>query len=118
MLTHWYSQIDRAKSVPEVVRVVRDFMATWTPDELALLPEECRPQRIRDEQDVETLHSLLVEQYRISRASGRELDALQRLTSFIVRTSIRLSEIVPRPSDSPGEDPGGPVKSAAARRRD
>jgi hypothetical protein len=116
MITTWFSNLERSKTVSEVVSVVRDFMATWTPAELALLPEKCRPARVRDEQDVEALHSLLVEEYRVSRATGAELDALQRLTSFIVRTSIRLSELGPRSSDASGEDPGGPKKSAASRR--
>jgi hypothetical protein len=116
MITTWFSQLERSKSIPEVISVVRDFMATFTPSELALIPEKCRPPRLRDEEDVETLHSLLVEEYRVSRATGAELDALQRLTSFIVRTSIRLSELGPRPSDAPGGDPVEPKKSAASRR--
>ena len=119
MITTWFSRIDRAKSVPELISVVRDFMATWTPSELALLPERCRPARVRDAQDVESLHLLLVDEYRGSRATGVELDALQRLTSFVVRTAIRLSELAPPPSDAPGgSSPGGPVKSAASRRRE
>jgi hypothetical protein len=93
MMTSWYSQLDRAKSTSDVLAVTRDFLATWAPDELKLLPPECRPGRVRDEEDVEALHSTLVEAYRVSRASGRELEALQRLTSFVVRASIRLSEL-------------------------
>jgi hypothetical protein len=93
MMTSWYSQLDRAKSVADVVAVARDFLATWTPEDLALLPAACRPGRLRDEQDIEALHGTLVEAYRDSRATGKELDVLQRLTSFIVRTSIRLSEL-------------------------
>jgi len=93
MMTSWFSQLDRAKSTADVLAVTRDFLATWGPDELQLLPPDCRPGRLRDEEDVETLHSTLVEAYRVSRATGRELEALQRLTSFIVRASIRLSEV-------------------------
>ena len=93
MMTSWFAQLDRAKSIPETISVARDFMATWTPQDLALLPDSCRPGRLRDEQDIETLHACLVETYRASRATGKELDALQRLTSFIVRASIRLSEL-------------------------
>ena len=115
-MTTWFSQLERAKSVREVIAVVRDFMATWTPQELAMLPESCRPSRVRDEEDVEALHSLLVEEYRVSRSTGADLEALQRLTSFIVRTSIRLSDLSPPPSDEPGETRSGPAKSATSRR--
>ena len=93
MMTSWFAQLDRAKSIPETIAVARDFVADWSPQDLALLPGPCRPGRIRDEQDIEALHSCLVETYRESRATGKELDALQRLTSFMVRASIRLSEL-------------------------
>ena len=118
MSTIWFVQLDRAKSVPDVISVARDFMATWTPAELATLPEECRPARLRDEHDIEALHSCLVEQYRASRATGPDLQNLQRLTSFVVRASIRLAELAPPSSDAPGGGPEGPAKSAAARRRE
>ena len=110
MITSWFSHLDRARSVAEVVNVARDFMATLTTDELKLLPEECRPGKLRDEADIEALHSMLVEAYRTSRATGKELEALQRLTSFVVRASIRLAELgasrsnggTGGPADSPG----------------
>jgi len=111
MITSWYTQLDRAKSANDVVNVARDFIATWSPEDLALLPESCRPGRLRDEEDIEALHATLVEAYRESRATGRELDALQRLTSFVVRASIRVSEVSGNASGGtggsfPSADPG------------
>jgi len=106
-MTSWFSHLERAKNAPEIVSVARDFLASWTPHELALLPPECRPGRLRDAEDVETLHSTLVEAYRVSRSTGKELEALQRLTSFIVRASIRLAEVAAGPS-------GGASASGAA----
>ena len=115
-MTSWYSQLDRAKTVGEAVGVARDFMATWSPDELALLPASCRPGRLRDDEDVEMLHGTLVEAYRLSRATGRELDALQRMTSFIVRASIRLAELTGESGGGSGNLPStGPGKSASPR---
>jgi len=93
MMTSWFAQIDRAKSIPETLSVARDYVAGLSPKELAMLPENCRPGRLRDAQDIETLHAFLVESYRESRATGPELETLQRLTSFMVRVSIRLSEL-------------------------
>ena len=104
MMTSWFAQLDRAKSIPETIAVARNFVAEWSPQDLALLPGTCRPGRIRDEQDIETLHACLVETYRDSRATGKELDALQRLTSFMVRASIRLSELG---ASSGGDSSGG-----------
>ena len=114
MITSWYSQLDRAKTVGEAVAVARDFMATWSPEELALLPASCRPGRLRDEEDIEALHATLVEAYRESRATGRELDALQRLTSFVVRASIRIAELTGESgSGSGGISSTGSSKSAS-----
>ena len=82
----------------EVVAVTRDYLATWTPKDLAKLPRECRPGRVKSPGDIEQLHSSLVEEYRQNRLAGEELSALQRLTSFIVRASVRLAQFE-RPED-------------------
>ena len=114
MITSWYSQLDRAKSASEAVGIARDFMATWSPEELALRPPSCRPGRLRDELDIEELHGTLVETYRQSRATGKELEALQRLTSFVVRASIRIAEISGESSGGGGGFPSpGPGSSAS-----
>ena len=118
-MTQWFVQIDRARTATEVAFLTRDYIATWTPEELALLPEECRPGRIRDDKDIEELHGTLVDVYRASRATGPALEALQRITSFFVRASIRLSELA-NPSSSNGGTGGGPLlgstKQAQPRR--
>ena len=92
-MSSWFQQIDAAKSPFEVVTIARDYLATWTPDELALLPVQCRPGRIKDEQDIDQLHVRLVEEYGRSRLTGEALAALQRMTSFIVRASVRIAQL-------------------------
>ena len=39
----WADLLAAATTPGEVIRVVRDFMATWTPQELAALPADCQP---------------------------------------------------------------------------
>ena len=123
LMTTWYAQIDRARSVAETLSVARDYVATLTPEELALLPAECRPGRIRDAKDIEDLHATLVDVYRASRATGEALDVLQRLTSLYVRLVIRLSELGGNSREPNGGNDGNPSlgdpKSAAplGRRR-
>jgi hypothetical protein len=110
----WYRLLENAKNSLEVVAVARDYLATWTPDELARLPAAVRPGKLRGERDVEELHSALVEEYRGTIATGPTLEALQRLTSFIVRATIRISEVSePKASAEPGSST---PKSAAPRR--
>ena len=45
-------QIDAARDVDGVVRAVRDYVDTLTPGQLAHLPGECRPGRIKTEEDI------------------------------------------------------------------
>lgn len=91
-MPYWFRQIDAATSAAEVVAVARDYLATWTPKDLAKLPRECRPGRVKSRGDLEQLHASLVEEYRLNRLAGEELSALQRLTSFVVRACVRLAQ--------------------------
>jgi hypothetical protein len=112
----WYRLLESAKSPFEVVMVARDYLATWAPEEISSLPPNVRPGKLVDEGDIEELHSALVEAFRDSKASGTALAALQRLTSFMVRATIRISEL--SEAGSTGE-PAGDSKaprSAASRR--
>jgi len=110
----WYRLLDNARNSLEVVAIARDYLATWTPEEIARLPAVARPGKLRDERDMEDLHSILVEQYRSTVATGPALDALQRLTTFMVRAMIRISELSgPKPTNEPvSKKP----KNAAPRR--
>lgn len=49
----WHSLVDSVDSVDEVVKLTREFVATLTPDQLARLPERCRPIRVKAEDDLE-----------------------------------------------------------------
>jgi hypothetical protein len=108
----WYRQIDNAKGAHEVVGILRDYIANWSPGEIARLPEACRPGRLRDEQDVELLHAQLVEAYRETRETGENLIALQEMTGMVVRASIRIAEVGDG-SDSGGGSSGDPLQAQA-----
>ena len=88
----WPEQIDAAKSPHEIVAITRDYLATWTPGEIGCLPVQCRPGRLKHEQDIEQLHVCLVEEYGRNRLTGDALSALQRMTSFVVRASVRIAQ--------------------------
>jgi hypothetical protein len=104
----WYHLIDNATSSHEVVGAARDYFASWTPREISMLPERCRPGKLRDASDIEFLHDLAVDEYRNSHVSGEELSRLQELTSFLVRATQRLAEL--------GENTAPPGSDSAPRR--
>lgn len=108
---HWFRQIDHATSAGDIVAIARDYLATWTPGDLAKLPCECRPGRVKSPGDLEQLHACLVDECRQDRLQGEELSALQRLTSFVVRASVRLAQI------EATEGAGGPSRHGPAEGR-
>jgi hypothetical protein len=111
----WYRLLENARNALEVVAISRDYLATWTPGELACLPVAVRPGKLRDERDVEDLHSALVEEYRGTIATGPTLEALQRLTTFMVRATIRISELSGPKATA---ESGSPRPKSAAPRRE
>ncbi|HUQ27334.1 MAG TPA: hypothetical protein VM051_02015 [Usitatibacter sp.] len=117
MLTTWFARLERANSVAQVLTVARDYFATWTPEQLALLSQNCRPKGLRGVEDMESLRARLVEEYRTSAVSGIELDLLQQMTSFVVRATIRLAELGPPASGGPNGSPDDPARSLAPRKR-
>lgn len=111
-MSNWFQQIDEARDVEQLVAAVRDYLASWTPSELALLPAQCRPGRMKSGRDLEELHGMLVDAYRDSGAQGGALAALQRLTSFVVRASMRGAQLAAH-GDQAAQPPAGP--SATSR---
>ena len=113
----WYHQLEDANSTLEVVAVARDYLASWTPQDISRLAVACRPGKLRDESDIEILHDALIDEYRTSQASGEELARLQELTSFMVRASLRIAELSggASPGGSGGSSTTGPMKSARPR---
>ena len=48
----WRSVVRSAATEEELVSITRDYLACWSPEEIARLPAECRPGRVRDGQDI------------------------------------------------------------------
>jgi hypothetical protein len=118
-MVSWFQQLDKATSPAEVVAVARDYLATWTPEEIGRLPRACRPGRMRVAEDIEEMHSCAVDAYRTTRASGDELTSLQLITSFLVRASLRLAKLR-ETQDAPAFDPAAtnpPSRLSKARDR-
>ena len=85
----WENRLQRSYTTEQVMSVVKDFVATWSPSELAALPEPLRPGRLRDSDDVGL--------YAFKLASRPDLGAnshiLLRMATFVTAASQRLSQI-------------------------
>lgn len=84
-----------AASETEVVRVVRDFLAEWRPEELARVPRVCRPGKIRDGEDIADCAFALTK----ARMQDPEAGPLMiEMESFFAQACTRISEIEGTPS--------------------
>src|SRR5688572_18810257 len=87
----WQTRLKEALSTKDVVGIARDFLALRTSQELALLPEECRPGEMRDEEDVT--------RYALKLASSNpepdaiEASVLHRVGTFFTRAALRIVQI-------------------------
>jgi hypothetical protein len=113
-MSSWLAQMDRTTSLEEVVAIVRDYFAMWTPDEIASLPRACQPGRLRDAEQIEELNRCAVEAFRNTRASGPKLEALQRLTAIVGRACLRIAHLRGAQEQSSEARPN-PATSADAR---
>jgi hypothetical protein len=97
--SNWRSRIGEACSEAEVMRVVRDYLATWHPLERARLPAACNPPPMFD---ADGLNSYLVDLMRFDPASRpASADALRDLVAFFSAASQRLAVLMAVRGDAP-----------------
>ena len=112
----WFRLIDNAKTAAEVIAITRDYLATWSPDDIAQLPRQCRPSRMKSVDDLDSLHASLVEEYRTTRLEGDALASIQKLTSLVVRASVRVAQLEGEQPDGDEEPPPARPERSARRR--
>ena len=79
-----------APSEEEVVRLVREFIAEWRPEDLARVPDACRPAKIRDGEDIADCAFSLTRS-RMDEAESNPL--LAEMESFMAQACVRISEL-------------------------
>jgi hypothetical protein len=88
----WPHRLKTARTEAEVVDVARDFLATFSPYDLARLPEVLRPGRLVDGADVnDVAYTLVRHDHDDSRGTAR---CIHRLTNFFTSASVRLTELL------------------------
>ena len=101
-LDGWEGRLHEASTREEVVSVAREFVARWSPAELAALPVESLPAKIVDDEDVSQYALRLMQR---SCAGDRMDDGpLQHLASFFNHASSRLAQITGQPAEASSEE--------------
>ena len=100
----WHSQVESARSVDQIVALMRDYVATLTPEQLGQLPERYRPLRVKAEDDLEYWT------FRLSAIpAGDRVDHafVQDLFMHFLHASLRITQIH-RERAARAPDPGYP----------
>ena len=93
----WDLTIGEATTEHEVIELALYFISTWTPQELARLPVDCRPGRVRDADDIGSLAVNLSRA--VMSASAQDAPYVQRMAGFFSQASERLSQLLRAPSE-------------------
>ena len=92
-MPEWRRHLSVACTEHEIVQLARDYVATWSPEEMFRLPEECRPGHVREGDDIS--HCA----YELARAhcSLRYVDdidrLLMRMLAFMSEAAMRLAAV-------------------------
>jgi hypothetical protein len=90
-LAPWRLALHRAASSMEVLELANDFVSQWGAEELAELPDGCRPwKEIGDAAEVHFLKHLL--SFHDARQE-RGFPLLHAMCAFFVAASLRISEL-------------------------
>ena len=85
----WSKRLDEAKSQEEVVGLVREYIESRDPEQLALLPPECTvPEHFTPDEIAQCAYAL-------SAHHGHDDSAriVQRMASVLSRAAVRLAEL-------------------------
>ena len=89
----WRNLIRASTHEDEVIELVRGHMARWSPEEIARLPEDCRPPRIRDAEDISRWAFDLASTHCSQRMTVDDEALLDRMLEFVTHAAVRLSEL-------------------------
>lgn len=89
----WRNLIRESKQEEEVIDLVRAHMARWSPEEMARLPADCRPPRIRDAEDLSRWAFALASTHCSQRLPEADEALLDGMLEFVTHAAVRLSEL-------------------------
>ena len=88
-----YTELSRARSVDEILAVTRDYLAEWTRDDLAGLPDHCRPGRVSDRHDIERWADRLVDATRTETLVFENEARLDGMAKHFLIASVRIRQL-------------------------
>jgi len=94
----WIQKVGLARSQEELVALSREYLASWYHGDLAQIPEECRPSRIHDVDDLHYWSERLAEGFCEGALHGEKPDLHRQMLTFFMTAAQHAHEL-PRPPD-------------------
>lgn len=98
----WIHKIGLVRSQLELLELSREYLASWFYDDLVMIPEECRPTRLRDSDDLHYWSERLAESFCEGAVHGEKPDLHRQMLTFFMTAAAR-SDALPRPIPAPDE---------------
>ncbi len=87
---------DRLRNVSSehgVIALVSDYFSEWRPEELAQLPDECRPVRLHDGEDLGSLAVSVARAYNSFDLPPGTMRIVEEMDAFVGPACRRLAEL-------------------------
>ena len=91
----WLKKVRRAADERELVGLARDYLAGWYHGDLAEIPEECRPTRVKDIEDIHYWSTRLAESFCEAAAHAGRIEAHREMLAFFMEAAERARNVAP-----------------------
>lgn len=89
----WRSILAAASTEEEVLEFVRGYLATWGTQDLASLPAECRPGRVKDAEDIGRWAFELASSHCAATFDKDDMPVLEHMLVFATEAAAHLSQV-------------------------
>ena len=96
----WPHVLDGATNEQDLVAIVRNYLATWSPEEIARLPVSCRPGKVIDGEDVSDYAFRLASSHVDFSGPLADRLLLERLMGFFTHAAARFAAMQATASSS------------------
>ena len=102
MTFNWRDLVSSCDSEEAIVQVTREYLASWNPEELARIPEACRPGRIRDGEDITRWAFELASEHCSGEHQVAAEAVLVKMLVFLTEAAQRLAAVNHEPQPEGG----------------
>lgn len=92
-MTNWHDRIEDIDDQDDLLGLARDYLASWSPQALAMIPEQARPLQVKGTDDLAYWHQRLVDCYCTGAAKGCESELVRAMLQFFAFSLQRAAEL-------------------------